>query len=189
MSHVNTNLASEFWFFSQLHRLGYNPFITLGNTKAVDIAIKLKDGTTLSFDVKGKESFSRGTYPYLPDDTELQIKGCFTDSHYFVFVDLGISINKDNMRTILDREPRCFFIKSINLKNIARKWFPANGGNGGYGFDPKLLWLCKQSAQNDKISNKVIDRLKKDYDIEEIKKVIMTLAEFEETFHGQKRPY
>ncbi len=54
MPKEKTGLAGEFWFFSQLQRLGYQAFITLGNTKAVDIAIKLNTGKILTFEVKSK---------------------------------------------------------------------------------------------------------------------------------------
>ena len=39
MAREQTGIAGEFWFFSQLHRLGYTAYITLGNTKAIDIIL------------------------------------------------------------------------------------------------------------------------------------------------------
>jgi hypothetical protein len=35
----NTNLASEFFVLSALHRLGLDAVLTLGNKKSVDIAV------------------------------------------------------------------------------------------------------------------------------------------------------
>ena len=39
MTSYNTNLAAEFFVLSTLHRLGADAALTLGNKKAVDIAI------------------------------------------------------------------------------------------------------------------------------------------------------
>jgi hypothetical protein len=72
MSRINTNMASEFWFFSQLHRLRYETYITLGNTKRTDILVHLSNKTVLSFDVKGKESFRSGTYAWLSEETNYE---------------------------------------------------------------------------------------------------------------------
>ena len=37
MSKYNTNMASEFYVLSMLHRIGVDAALTLGNKKAVDI--------------------------------------------------------------------------------------------------------------------------------------------------------
>ena len=37
MTNYNTNLASEFYVLSMLHRLGSDASLTLGNKKSVDI--------------------------------------------------------------------------------------------------------------------------------------------------------
>ncbi len=39
MTKYNTNLASEFYVLSMLHRLGADASLTLGNKKAVDIIV------------------------------------------------------------------------------------------------------------------------------------------------------
>jgi hypothetical protein len=49
----NTNLASEFYVLSVLHRLGADANLTLGNKKSVDIAVVRGAGDTLTVDVKG----------------------------------------------------------------------------------------------------------------------------------------
>jgi len=52
-SAYNTNLASEFYVLSILHRLGYAAYLTLGNKKSVDIAVVRDVGDSLTIDVKG----------------------------------------------------------------------------------------------------------------------------------------
>jgi hypothetical protein len=49
----NTNLASEFFVLSSLHRLGMSATLTLGNKKAVDIAVILDGDRVITIDVKG----------------------------------------------------------------------------------------------------------------------------------------
>ena len=39
MTKYNTNLASEFYVLSMVHRLGVDASLTLGNKKAVDIIV------------------------------------------------------------------------------------------------------------------------------------------------------
>lgn len=183
MSRARTNMASEFWFFSQLYRLGYTAYITLGNTKSVDIAVELRDKKLLTFDVKGKESFNRGTYPYLPTHDKLNEKGIYNNSHYFVFVDLRIPSTPGTKEIKLDHDPDCYIISATDLDIVAIPWKTKSGKIGGYGFDPKLLIYVKQS-QHIILSDKIINRLNDDYNLNnnkiiEINNAIMTVAEFE----------
>jgi len=53
MSGYNTNLASEFYALSTLHRLGADANLTLGNKKFVDIAVIRGEGDAITVDVKG----------------------------------------------------------------------------------------------------------------------------------------
>jgi hypothetical protein len=53
MNAYNTNLAAEFYVLSMLYRLGADASLTLGNKKAVDIAVALTSGQTVTIDVKG----------------------------------------------------------------------------------------------------------------------------------------
>jgi hypothetical protein len=48
-----TNLASEFYILSVLHRLGAEATLTLGNKKSVDIVVVRKEGEAITVDVKG----------------------------------------------------------------------------------------------------------------------------------------
>ena len=49
----NTNLASEFYVLSALHRLGLDAVLTLGNKKSVDLAVVRDAGDSVTVDVKG----------------------------------------------------------------------------------------------------------------------------------------
>lgn len=49
----NTNLASEFFVLSTLHRLGLDAVLTLGNKKSVDLAVVRDAGDSVTVDVKG----------------------------------------------------------------------------------------------------------------------------------------
>ena len=53
MTTYNTNLASEFWVLSVLHRLGAEAYLTLGNKKSVDIVVVRESGNVVTIDVKG----------------------------------------------------------------------------------------------------------------------------------------
>ena len=53
MSRYDTNLASEFYVLSILHRLGAEPSLTLANKKAVDIFVTASHDEFLTIDVKG----------------------------------------------------------------------------------------------------------------------------------------
>ena len=48
-----TNLASEFYVLSVLHRLGANATLTLANKKSVDIVVVQDTGIAITIDVKG----------------------------------------------------------------------------------------------------------------------------------------
>ena len=48
----DTNLASEFFVLSTLYRCGMDASLTLGNKKAVDIAVVLEEGKAVTVDVK-----------------------------------------------------------------------------------------------------------------------------------------
>ncbi len=53
MKPYDTNLASEFFVLSSLHRLGADATLTLGNKKSVDIVVVRKAGDAITIDVKG----------------------------------------------------------------------------------------------------------------------------------------
>jgi hypothetical protein len=52
-SGYDTNLASEFYVLSCLHRIGLTANLTLGNKKGVDIVVVRKAGDAVTVEVKG----------------------------------------------------------------------------------------------------------------------------------------
>lgn len=53
MTRYDTNLASEFYVLSCLHRLGLTANLTLGNKKGVDIVVVRDTGAAVTVEVKG----------------------------------------------------------------------------------------------------------------------------------------
>jgi hypothetical protein len=53
MTTYNTNLASEFYVLSMLHRFGCDASLTLGNKESVDIVVVRESGNVVTIDVKG----------------------------------------------------------------------------------------------------------------------------------------
>ncbi len=53
MSRYHTNLATEFYVLSCLHRLGITANLTLGNKKGVDIVVLRETGEAVTVEVKG----------------------------------------------------------------------------------------------------------------------------------------
>lgn len=73
----DTNMASEFYVLSTLHRIGKIALLTLGNKKAVDILVEM-DGKVLTIDVKGIKD-KNSSFPI--DNLDLNLK-----NHFVVFV-------------------------------------------------------------------------------------------------------
>jgi hypothetical protein len=181
MPRVKTGMAGEFWFFSQLHRLGYEAFITLGNTKGVDIAVKLNNGQTLTFEVKSKINFG-GSFQYL-DNIEKK------HNHFAVFVNLNATKNKNN-KTFISGEPICYIIESIHLNDLAFHW-RAKTGAEGYGFEAKLLWYLKHKDTKSITERNITDfikrhKLKEKINFQYYNKIIWTLEDFENKHYKYK---
>jgi hypothetical protein len=77
MSTYNTNLASEFYVLSMLHRFGCDASLTLGNKKSVDIVVVNESGGVVTIDVKGLA----GTTSWPVDNVKKVDK-----AHFLVFV-------------------------------------------------------------------------------------------------------
>lgn len=178
-------MASEFWFFSQLHRLGYEAYITLGNTKAVDIVVVLNDQsrTRLTFDVKGKESFQAGSYQYLPLPP-------YAPNHFFAFIGLEIKHQMNRRISFTRNEPKCFIVEGKDLPTIAAPWSSISGSAHGFGFYPWLLTYLKSSGGT-KHSSKGLANFKNTVcpngiNFTAYQQSIMTLDDFESRYHQQK---
>jgi hypothetical protein len=180
MAKEQTGLAGEFWFFSQLQRLGYEAYITLGNTKSVDISLKLVN-EILTFDVKSKLIFG-GSFQYLKIDKR--------KNHFAVFVNL--KAKKDNLgKTELVGEPSCYIVNSENLDHIAFNWESKSGTAAGYGFEDKLLWYLKHQDTKSITKKNILDfrkrhKLAGEIDFSFYNKIIWTLSDFEEYYYKQK---
>jgi len=77
MSKYNTNLASEFYVLSMLHRVGCDASLTLGNKKSVDIVVVRGPDDVITVDVKGLAG--RTSWPV---DNVKKVAA----NHFFVFV-------------------------------------------------------------------------------------------------------
>ncbi|MCE5206933.1 MAG: hypothetical protein LLG42_01325 [Chloroflexi bacterium] len=89
MTTYNTNLASEFYVLSMLHRLGIDASLTLGNKKAVDIIVSNDNGMITTIDVKGVA----GPYDWPADN----IHDLENKKHFYVL----ISFRGQNIRSII----------------------------------------------------------------------------------------
>ena len=79
MSKYNTNLASEFYVLSMLHRLGIQATLTLGNRKAVDIVVVRDGGDVITIDVKGLAGITEWPIDNVETENPKQ-------NHFLVFV-------------------------------------------------------------------------------------------------------
>lgn len=108
MTKYNTNLASEFYVLSMLHRLGADATLTLGNKKAVDIMVVNEDKTITTIDVKGVAK----RYDWPADN----IHRLTDDHHFYVFVCFEGQIT--NPLTL----PSVWIIPAKDLKPFIREY-------------------------------------------------------------------
>ncbi|MGI8927622.1 MAG: hypothetical protein ACR2HN_13410 [Tepidiformaceae bacterium] len=106
----NTNLASEFYVLSALHRLGADAVLTLGNKKSVDIVVVRGPGDVVTVDVKGLA----GKTAWPIDNVKVAV-----DNHYLVFVCYQGKI------ATLDFQPEVWVIPSAELHRVT---YHAPGG-------------------------------------------------------------
>ncbi len=182
MAKEQIGISGEFWFFSQLQRLGYEAYITLGNTKSVDISVKLNDDTIITFDVKSKENFI-GSFQYLNNIPQKK-------NHFVAFTNLAVSKDSSG-KTLLLAEPTCYIINALEINEIAFHWTSSKQTSSGYGFEAKLLWYLKYknttSITENNISNfKKKHNISNEIDFEKYNKIILTLEDFENQFYLKK---
>ncbi len=108
MKNYNTNLASEFYALSALHRLGVDALLTLGNKKAIDIFVIQSDGNTLTVDVKGVA----GRYDWPADNIKLPGK----KDHFFVLVSYNGKIDDP------EHSPSVWIIPSLEIKSYIKAY-------------------------------------------------------------------
>ena len=100
MTAYNTNLASEFYVLSMLHRFGCDASLTLGNKKSVDIVVVRESGDVITVDVKGLA----GTTSWPVDNVKKVAK-----DHFLVFVSF---LDKIAEHTVL---PEVYVVPSKRL--------------------------------------------------------------------------
>lgn len=174
MAKEQTGISGEFWFFSQLQRLGYEAYITLGNTKGIDISVKLNNNIILTFEVKSKQNFSGSFW-------NLNITK--SKNHFAVFIDLKSSKSVLG-KTTFHGEPVCYIVNSTDLDDIAFNWVSSTNAKG-YGFEAKLLWYLKfQDNKSITAKNKTDfcnrHNITGGINFPHYDKIILTLAEFED---------
>jgi hypothetical protein len=180
MAKEQTGISGEFWFFSQLQRLGYKAYITLGNTKSVDISVELSNSKIITFDVKTKTNFG-GSFQYLNIPKR--------DNHFAVFVNLEIQTNSEGKTTLLN-EPSSYIVNSFDIDEIAFHW-EARSGSTGYGFEAKLLWFLKFQNMKSITAKNIADfkhrhNIVGEIDFKRYSEKIITLVEFENKYYKLK---
>ena len=103
MTTYNTNLASEFYVLSMLHRFGCDASLTLGNKKSVDIVVVRESGDVATIDVKGLA----GTTSWPVDNVKK-----VADDHFLVFVSF---LGKISDYTVV---PEVFVVPSKQLEPL-----------------------------------------------------------------------
>jgi len=103
----NTNLASEFHVMSMLHRKGFEPYLSLGNKKKVDIIITDKSNQFITIDVKGVI----GSY-----DWTLGSKSPLVSKYHYIIL---VRYNKIEG---FDQLPEFYIIPSIDIGKLGKQY-------------------------------------------------------------------
>lgn len=109
MARYNTNLASEFYILSCLHRLGLDAYLTLGNKKSVDIVVVSEEGIAITVDVKG----IAGKYEWPADN----LKTNNPNKHFVALVSYEGDIDKIEMPP-----PRVWIIPFTEIEQFKREY-------------------------------------------------------------------
>lgn len=131
---LNTNLASEFYVLSMLHRIGCKAYLTLGNKKSVDVVIE-RGEKILTVDVKGLQ----GTSSFPIDNWDKKHK-----NHFLIFVSF---IGKITDPSCL---PEVYIVPSLELE---KKHEELNGKSLIYK-NPKGNRIVIQLSKLRKLKNK-----------------------------------
>ncbi len=123
MAGYETNLASEFYILSVLHRLGIDATLTLGNKKSVDILVVREAGDAVTVDVKGVA----GKYDWPADN----IRTSSNHRHFIAFVSYEGSFREPKILPsiwIVPYEGVAQFTKQYQgRKNVSRALLTKNG--------------------------------------------------------------
>lgn len=137
----NTNLASEFYVMSMLHRKKINAGLTLGNKKSVDIVID-KDGRVITLDVKG----------LLEKNIAFPVENVIPkENHFIVFVSFKDMENHEISPEVYIVPSLDLYKESSNLKEYNPKWntlIYTNPKGNRKVVDLKRLRILKDKYQN-----------------------------------------
>ncbi len=107
MSRYDTNLASEFFVLSSLHRLGAQASLTLGNKKSVDIFVA-RGRRTITIEVKGVA----GAYDWPVNNLPTECRR----SHFIVLVSYNGRIGDPNV------PPSIWILPHANVDPFIRQY-------------------------------------------------------------------
>jgi len=108
MSRYDTNLASEFYVLSLLHRLGAEPSLTLANKKAVDIYVASPNDEFVTIDVKG----IAGKFDWPASN----VRETSRSNHFYVLVSFDGAIEDPTML------PSVWVIPSTEISHFIKKY-------------------------------------------------------------------
>ena len=129
----NTNLASELWVLSALHRIGVEAFLSLGNKKSVDILVRT-DSKTYTVEVKGLVK----RYDWPADN----IKEFYDPNHVYILLTYNGKISDPSVTPdvwIIPAKEMKQFIKEYATRTVVSRSLVVNTGkryhnNWGYFF-------------------------------------------------------
>ena len=123
MGKYDTNLASEFYVLSTLHRLGADAVLTLGNKKSVDIVVTRVSGAVVTVDVKGVA----GAYDWPVQNVRPSRNG----RHFLVLVSYGGRISEPEVGpdvwVIPRRHLKPFLKQYSGRRNVSRALVVSKG--------------------------------------------------------------
>lgn len=108
-SAYDTNLASEFYVLSCLHRIGLTANLTLGNKKGVDIVVAREAGDAVTIEVKGTAK----KYDWVVN----RLTSSNPDRHFIVLVSFEDRITDPTMPA-----PRVWVIPFLELEPFKRTY-------------------------------------------------------------------
>jgi hypothetical protein len=109
MSRYDTNLASEYYVLSCLHRLGIAAALTLGNKKGVDILVARQAGDAVTVEVKGVAK--RYDWP------AGNLQSAAPDRHYVVLLSFEGKIENPQMPP-----PRAWVVPFTEIERYLRRY-------------------------------------------------------------------
>ena len=150
MTRYDTNLASEFYILSCLHRRGLTANLTLGNKKGVDVVVVRASGDAVTVEVKGLA----GKYDW-PANNLVNQKPVKPELHFVALVSFEGLIDKPEMP-----RPRVFIVPFPELAPFIKHY--GEKGERPYVVRSKLVssgsqfenaWRLIEGAGQEQMSN------------------------------------